>query len=462
MNSADVVAAGPVHSTRLEAEQLLARSMAELAGKDALGVISLPAPLATAEALLDSPAEDALLWAPPGGPVFAGIGNAALLAASGNDRFSAIREQASALRPVHLGTSAAPGPMWFGGFAFQTGRPSPAWDSFGEARFTLPRWRYARAAERAWLDLAVHGRAIDTAGAREVCLQQFDQLWRRLAGSSQPAPARKLALVSVDHGQRGEYEAAVAAIVDGIHAGRFEKVVAARRAVLELEPHPDPRTLLARLSEQAPGCTRFAFRVGARTFLGATPERLIDKRGRAIRTEALAGSIRAGDPHQASLLQSSQKDLGEHQLVVREIVSCLAPLCGQLEYPDTPEIRGLRHVLHLRTPIRGQLASARHVLELVEALHPTPAVGGVPSTEAQRWIAECEPEPRGWYAGPVGCFDADGDGQFAVALRSGLFEGARAHLFAGAGIVRDSDPASEYAETGLKLESLLSALGVGA
>lgn len=463
MNPAEVSSAPAVQSVELEARDQLARALAELAGRDALGVISLPAPRTAAETLLDIATGDALLWAPPGdAPVFSGSGSARLLVASGPDRFQRIREQAAAERLVRLGSPGSPWPRWFGGFAFQAGAAGTPWGAFGEARFTLPRWRYARADGRAWLDLAVHGREIEQAGECDEWMRQLERLWRLLSMPPASDRHRCPALVSIDAGQRNDYEAAVEAIVANIRTGRFEKVVAARRALLELDPPPDPRTLLMRLSEQAPGCTRFAFRVGARTFLGATPERLIDKRGLRIETEALAGSIRAGSPEQASLLQNSHKDLDEHRFVVREIVGCLAGLCGALRYPDQPEIRALAHVLHLRTPIVGELASARHVLELVETLHPTPAVGGVPTPEAQRWIAEHEAEPRGWYAGPVGLFDADGDGQFAVALRSGLFEGARAYLYAGAGIVGDSDPASEYAETRLKLESLLSVLGVDA
>lgn len=455
MNTA--VAAAHRADARTEAARLLERALAGLAGQDVLGVISLPAPNAPVEALLDSGAGDAVLWAPREGAAFSGIGAATTLVASGPDRFREIRERSPAHQHVQLGVPGSPLPLWFGGFAFQAGTARAPWDAFGDARFVLPRWRYARAGGYAWLDLAVHGRE---AGARGHWLGELDRLWRVLSGpppSDQRRPAR---LVAAGPGQRDEYEAAVGAIVDNIRAGRFDKVVAARRALLHLDPAPEPRRLLSRLGEQAPGCTRFAFRVGAGTFLGATPERLIDKHGSGIETEALAGSIRAGSAAQASLLRRSRKDLGEHRFVVRQIVGCLSRLCSSLGYPDEPEVRALQHVLHLCTPIRGELSSTRHVLELVEALHPTPAVGGVPTEAAQRWIARHEREARGWYAGPVGCFDAAGDGQFAVALRSGLFEGPRAYLYAGAGVVRDSDPASEYAETRLKLEALLSVLGV--
>jgi isochorismate synthase EntC len=146
--------------------------------------------------------------------------------------------------------------------------------------------------------------------------------------------------------------------------------------------------------------------------------------------------------------------------VVEAIREALAPLCSSLEVPTEPRIRRLRHVLHLQTSITGRLDSDVHVLDLVEALHPTPAVGGVPTIEALRCIAELESQPRGWYAGPVGWFDQTGDGEFAVAIRSGLVRGRHAFVYAGAGIVRDSDSTKEYEETGLKQRALLDALGV--
>jgi isochorismate synthase EntC len=125
-----------------------------------------------------------------------------------------------------------------------------------------------------------------------------------------------------------------------------------------------------------------------------------------------------------------------------------------------PEVRTLRHVLHLHTPICAVLREPAHVLQLVEQLHPTPAVGGVPVDAAVDWIAREEIAPRGWYASPVGWFDAEGDGRFAMALRSGVLSGHHAHLFAGSGIVRQSDATSELEETRLKLQSLFAALGV--
>ncbi len=226
---------------------------------------------------------------------------------------------------------------------------------------------------------------------------------------------------------------------------------------MDLAAPPEATAVLRRLARARHGATRFAFRGRGTTFLGATPERLVRRRGRRVDTEALAGSIARGSANAARLLASA-KERHEHQLVVDDIVRRLRPLCGGLRLPAVPHVRALRDVQHLATPIAGVLGRRRHVLELVEALHPTPAVGGVPTTAALDWIREHESEPRGWYAAPVGWLDAAGDGEFAVALRSCLLSGHRAHLYAGAGIVADSDPRREYTETELKTRTLLTAL----
>jgi isochorismate synthase EntC len=148
--------------------------------------------------------------------------------------------------------------------------------------------------------------------------------------------------------------------------------------------------------------------------------------------------------------------------VVRAIADALADAGGKVDMPDAPGVRALRHVLHLHMPIRARLAQPRHVLELAARLHPTPAVGGTPTHVACDWIAAREPAARGWYASPVGWFDLDGNGELAVAIRSGLLAGDRAHVWAGAGIVAGSDPDRELAETDDKLRAMLGALGVSA
>ena len=244
-------------------------------------------------------------------------------------------------------------------------------------------------------------------------------------------------------------------IRDAIGRGEVEKIVAARRAEVALPSKLDVAKVLGLLGHGLRASTRFAFCRDSAVFLGVTPERLLAKEGLKIHTEALAGSIERG--HGEELLDSG-KDRLEQQLVVDSIVRRLEPLCDRLQVAARPTVRELRDVVHLHTPIHGQLGAPRHILELVEELHPTPAVGGVPTPAAMAWISERETHARGWYAAPIGWFDAHGDGELAVALRSCVLAPDKAYLFVGAGIVEDSDPELELRETELKKQAMLSAL----
>jgi salicylate biosynthesis isochorismate synthase len=218
--------------------------------------------------------------------------------------------------------------------------------------------------------------------------------------------------------------------------------------------------VLGRLDEAAADCHRFAFRIGTRTFVGATPETLVRKRGIRLDTEALAGSRPRSLAGAEIELLESDKDRLEHKLVVDSIVSTIAPISSELEHLPTPVVRRLRRIIHLHTPITATLRAPLDVLEVVALLHPTPAVGGFPRNAALAWLEKNEAVERGWYASPFGFVTRGGDGHFVVALRSALVNGDRVHLFAGAGIVDRSNPAEEFAETELKMTAMRSALGL--
>ncbi len=258
------------------------------------------------------------------------------------------------------------------------------------------------------------------------------------------------------------WEALVTDALARIRARELDKVVAARQTRLWAREPIDLGEVLARLAGSQPGCAEFALQRGDAVFLGASPERLVVKHGLAIETEALAGSAprREGDGGEgAAALLGSDKDRREQEIVVRGIRAALEPLCERLDVGSVPCVRTLRSVHHLSTPVRGTLARPLHVLRVLEALHPTPAVSGLPRDRAMAWITAHEPAPRGWYASPVGWIDGAGDGAFAVAIRSALVAGDRAWLYAGAGIVLGSDPRLEYAETAVKQAAMLAALG---
>jgi salicylate biosynthesis isochorismate synthase/menaquinone-specific isochorismate synthase len=276
-----------------------------------------------------------------------------------------------------------------------------------------------------------------------------------------PHPTTEVSIESVlppDH-----YEAAVRTAVERIRAGRLEKVVLAREVRVVAPRAHDPAATFAVLREQFPSC--FCFCVGSPegAFLAASPELLVRRSGAGAATVALAGSTRrsadpAVDDHLGEQLLRSAKDRAEHEIVARRIERSLRPHSVWVEAAPETGLVKVANIQHLATPIRAQLSDARSAVELASLLHPTPAIGGEPREAAFATIGDLEGLDRGWYAGAVGWMDAAEDGEFCVGIRSALLRDRTAHVFAGNGIVADSDPAAELAETELKLDALLPLL----
>ncbi|HEU5226180.1 MAG TPA: isochorismate synthase, partial [Ktedonobacteraceae bacterium] len=264
---------------------------------------------------------------------------------------------------------------------------------------------------------------------------------------------------------RSVWLAQVADAVKLIRNGVYEKVVLARAVRVTNEAKAfDIDTVLCRLRMNYPGAYVFAIQRGADYFIGATPERLVCSQDGQLQTIALAGSAPRGttaeeDQRLGEELLQSEKNQGEHNIVVATIRNALAVLCSKVQVAATPHLLKLKNIQHLETTIVGELLPGRCVLEAIEDLHPTPAVGGFPRLPTLAAIRESEQLDRGWYAGPIGWIGANGNGEFAVALRSALVNGNKATLFAGCGIVADSNPESEYAESCLKLQVMLRGLG---
>ena len=457
---ADAAESAPRASQAVRAELDAARAEARHAGPSDLIFVRVDVPAVAPEALLEHfPEQEGVLWLPPAGPAFAGIGAAAVITGRGQSRFADVREAAQALwARVHepSPSASAARPRLFGGFAFAPGGASSEhWAGFGPARFVLPRITLAVQGGAASLTLAIERRELERGSE---LVHEFERACELVEGKLVATPGQAVLPASRRDGDPRAFERQVEDVVARIQRGELSKVVAAREVPLSFATPLDPVASVVGLGEQAPECLRFSFRFGDATFLGATPERLLHKRGRWLATEALAGSIDAGADSPERRLQASAKDLEEHALVVSAITSALAPLCDTPRLPARPGVRSLKHLLHLCTPIEAVLSRDAHALELLERLHPTPAVGGVPTAAALACIERFESFDRGWYAGAIGWFDAFDDAEFNVALRSGLVRSDRAWLYAGAGIVRESRAALEYAETTLKLSAMLSSL----
>jgi len=259
----------------------------------------------------------------------------------------------------------------------------------------------------------------------------------------------------------------VAAALAQIRRGELTKVVLAREVVVELGGAAHLGAVLGHLASTTHG----AFVFSDRSFVGASPELLIRRSGPHVESQPMAGSVpvSADDATAATSLAAltrSGKDRDEHRVVVEAVADVLADHSLRVDVPDAPELVRLPSVAHLATRITAELPATTpgeavpSALDLALLLHPTPAVGGTPRDRAVALIDVLEPFDRGRYAGPVGWVRADGDGEWAVALRCGLLDGALARLFAGAGIVSGSDPDREWDETEAKLAPMLSALGV--
>lgn len=263
----------------------------------------------------------------------------------------------------------------------------------------------------------------------------------------------------------------VAALVDRLASTELRKVVAARSVIGRADAPIDPEQLVAALVARAPGANGYAVDLtpGGRTgqtLVGASPELLVSVRGDRVRLHPLAGTApRHPDPvidqEQAATLLASEKNREEHSYVIDWIADRLGPMCVELNIPAGPELISTPDVWHLATPITGRLSGACTALDLAVLLHPTPAVCGTPTELALSVITETE-EDRGFYGGAVGWCDANGDGDWIVAIRCAeLSADARtARAYAGGGIVIGSDPEAELVETTVKLRTLLAPLGV--
>lgn len=250
--------------------------------------------------------------------------------------------------------------------------------------------------------------------------------------------------------------------VEALRSEELDKVVLARDEVLWAKHAFSERDVALRLAEAFPGCFTFI----CDGLVGASPELLVRKTGVRIESEVLAGSAPRGsdpatDTRVAEKLRSSPKERDEHALSVGSVVDALERVCHRVVAEAEPHILRLSNVQHLATRVTAELDDpATSVLELVDLLHPTAAVGGVPRDAALARIRAVEGDLRGRYAGPVGWIDRDGDGEWAIALRCALVEGDRARLYAGAGIVKGSLPEKELEETRLKFRAMEGALGL--
>ena len=382
------------------------------------------------------PAEGALAWVRDGQGLV-GWGVAARIEVAGAERFSrAQRWWQDWCRNAQIEDAVGvpgSGPVAFASFAFD---PEP-----GTSTVVVPRVVLGRRGDQTWMTIV---------GEAPEALQTITE--PTIPGVVEWCDGSR---------PREDWQGAVAEAIARINRGELDKVVLARDIVGVAPEAIDIRYVLRRLAQDYPSCWTFS----VDGLVGATPELLVRRSGDDVTSRVLAGTVKrrgeaSVDEGLARALLGSDKDLEEHKYAVHSVARALAAHCTDLNVPARPHVLRLANVQHLATDVTGRLADSAPVLALAASLHPTAAVCGTPTERALALIRETEGMDRGRYSGPVGWFDAHGDGEFGIALRCAEFDGARVRAFAGCGIVAGSDPDSELAESAAKLLPIRNALSL--
>ncbi|MCB1121443.1 MAG: isochorismate synthase [Verrucomicrobiae bacterium] len=422
-------------------------------------------PLAILEAVFEPDNHHFYLENPAAENAISAIEKVLETTASGSGRFQAIKSWASEVldSTIYTGNTVSPycGIHFFCSFNFfDEGQDVPG---FPAAQAFVPVWQVSKKNE---FSLAIANCMIAGDTPIEYVAKRIMGAHQRFSGFpfQSEAHSGKGVPFSWIHesecGEAGHFENAVAKATSAIERGDFEKIVLARAVDFEGQENLSPLLLLDRLRNRFPSCHTFSYSAGSEgAFLGSTPELLVRVQAGRLRADALAGSIGRGasageDAALGGSLLKSDKDAREHRAVVRSIVNRLQELNLKPEVASKPRLLKLPNLQHLYTPIDASLPDDVHILDVIERLHPTSAVGGSPRSVACPRIPEYEAFPRGPYAGPVGWFDARGDGEFVVGIRSGIIRGNRMRLFSGSGIVKGSVPGKEKEETDLKFKAM--------
>lgn len=439
--------------------------------------VSASDPLQILHACQQLYAGDCFYWEQPSQQLaLVGVGEALCLQANDAARFEnaalAVRKISTAAVIVYddaCNASIAHGPVFFGGFSFDLLHPcTPLWHDFPAGLLILPTLLFSYQRQQITCTLSQLVQATDDLdsliNSLLVKITEIAQRMHSLPDLPVPTLVESQEYKMHDLWPAEDWQRLIARTVRSIREGEYTKVVLARAVQVLADRQPfELIATLQRLRQNYPAAHVFAFQRGTRTFLGATPERLLHAQDGHLHTIALAGSAPRGaseaeDRLLGSKLLHSSKNRHEHEIVASMMRTALAPLCSRVWVADTPELLCLKNIQHLQTAIVGELRPDRCILEALQTLHPTPAVGGSPTESALAYIRAHENLDRGWYAGPIGWVDLQGNGEFAVALRSALLEKHQATLFAGCGIVADSEPETEYAESCLKLQVILRSL----
>jgi menaquinone-specific isochorismate synthase len=438
-----------------------------------LATVTIPAPDLRPDVFLrHAKGEERGFWA-KGDRWVAHRGVAAELRGSGDPTVERFEEVASAAQRLALepllpeGTTRAPRVRYYGGFSFRPDHVEEGvWADFPSWLFHMPVFELeGEGSGDAWLRVRtlVSSRSNEDVFVRLKHRAEALRAELTALGDAGPRPG-PVASGRATPTDRASWEEAVRESLRAIGSGSISKAVLARTLEVELDSQVDPVDVVSHLWDANRGSHAFLFEpVPGSTLVGAAPETVATLRDGVFHATAVAGSIRRGETprEQAELaarLLASDKDRAEQRIALDDMVARLETMAHQIRTDPQPHVLTLARIQHLETEIRASVPSDVGILDLLRLLHPTPAVCGLPRDAALSFLAEEEPFERGWYAGPVGLFDAEGNGIFVPALRTGVSTGSGWRLFAGAGIVDGSVPALEWEETVIKFEPMLEAL----
>ncbi|OEC00313.1 isochorismate synthase [Lysinibacillus sphaericus] len=381
-----------------------------------------------------------------------------------NNRFDAVEAEWKRLTKNCVKGQVELQPILFGGFTFDPqNNVDGEWTDFPEAYFALATYQLVLRDDKAYISIHLIANAAEADGQLEALRKERNHLIHA-AQVKEVKMYAKPEITNYFEPYKDPYLASIDQVTALIKAKKADKVVIARSLALQFKEQVTSPQVLAQIIHEQPESYLFGLEWQDLLFFGASPERLVKvENGRAY-SSCVAGSIQRGktaeeDEAYGQSLLNDPKNGGEHQYVVDMIAETFRKNCVEMKIPDGPRLLKIRDIQHLFTPVEGQLNNEATILQLTKHLHPTPALGGVPRKEAMTAIRKYEPMNRGLYAAPIGWLDAEGNGEFAVAIRSAALLKDKAYLYAGGGIVADSEPQSEYEETLVKFRPMLRALG---
>jgi len=396
-----------------------------------------------------------------------GFGELITISESGKGRFAATEKRVKQFAADFSNNWEAENlssiPLFVGGMKFYPDNDE-MWENYADSGWFVP---HILVRKKDGLFTIFYNFFISGESSSEKLIKEFYaklQLLKNESDVYSSKPVKKVAMQTITGNSpkdKKKWTESVKKAVRIIEVADLQKIVLSRKVELGFNDEPDIRRALDMLLDKYPECCIFAFHSARSTFFGASPEKLFRMEPGRIETDALAGSAPRGlteseDKTIEEQILRSEKNLWEHKTVINYLTELLHPVSDEIIYEDSPAVKKLLNIQHLWTPVKAKLKIEQKIFHLLELIHPTPSVCGVPQAGSMINIRKMEDYSRGMYAGAVGWFNFEGHGEFTVALRSALAKGKKVYAFAGCGIVEGSDPVTEFRETELKLKPILA------